>query len=142
MSDTTPTLDTSSPQTFAAYLISTVLSDPRTKAQIGSAIRWLLHGAGVALAAYPVGHLFAGVANHADWIMLAAGGILSVSQLVWRIYQDFRVDRKLAHKDAIIADAKADTAQVAQTAKEIIDAKVWPVSPAPVAPQAETKVTP
>ena len=142
MSDTTPTLDTSSPQTFVAYLIDQALGNPRTKAMIGCGIRWILHGAGVALAARPVGHLFQSAASNSDWIMLAAGVILSGGQLTWGLYQKFRVDRKLAHKDAMIADAKADTAQVAMTAKEIIDAKVWPVSPAPVAPQAEAKVTP
>ena len=76
MSDTTPTLDTSSPQTFVAYLIDQALGNPRTKAMIGCGIRWILHGAGVALAARPVGHLFQSAASNSDWIMLAAGVVI------------------------------------------------------------------
>ena len=138
-------MDTSSPQSFVAYLIEQALGDPRTKAMIGCGIRWLLHGAGVALAARPVGHLFQSAASNSDWIMLAAGVVLSAGQLVWGLYQKWRVDQKLAHKDAIIAAADAkDEAPTPPlrlpTLAEILpaDAKpqqAWPASEPPRPPR-------
>ena len=110
---------TASQDNFWAYLVDTILSDPRTKAMIGCGVRWFLHAVGVALAAYPVGHLLQGVSSNADWIMLAAGAILSLSQLVWGIYQKWRVNRKVTHLQQQVVDARATTEQIVALCRDL-----------------------
>ena len=116
MSDTpeviTPEIAPTPAPSFLSYLIDNLLSNPQAKAAIGSLIRWVLHGAGVALAARPVGHLFNGAASNADWIMLVSGAILSVCQLVWSQYQKWCEGRKTTHLQVRLANAHAVMDQV------------------------------
>ena len=93
------------PKSFVAYLLNTILSDSHTQMVIGTCIRWALHGAGVLLAAHPLGRLLNGAASNADWCMMAAGAVLSGAQLVWSIYQKWRTTQNL--------NAATDTADAA-----------------------------
>lgn len=84
MNETTDTPPDQSTETFVSYLINQVLADPRTKAQIGSAIRSTLVALGSGWAA-----------THGDALNIVVGVLIAVASAAWGLYQKFRVDRKI-----------------------------------------------
>ena len=91
------------PAMFLQFLINSVLSDPRTKAQIGSVIRGVLIAFGASWAS-----------THAQGIDLAAGILIAVATAAWGIYQKYRVDRKIGRleNDASHANLRAVVAEI------------------------------
>jgi hypothetical protein len=80
-----PVIDTGKPQVgFLPYLVDTLLSNPRTQAQIGSAARSILIMFGSSWAA-----------THGDALNLASGVLLAAVAAVWGLYQKWSVAREM-----------------------------------------------
>jgi hypothetical protein len=79
-----PVIESDKPVGFLSFVVEAVLSNPRTQAQIGTAVRTVLVAFGSSWAA-----------THGDALNLLAGGLLAVMAFVWGCYQKWRVDRKI-----------------------------------------------
>ena len=93
-------------QNFVSFVINSILNDPRTKAQIGSFVRWALHAIGTILGTVGMASMsgiIKGLSSNADLILVVSGVALSVAQLVWGLYQKWCVDRKIVYLKEIAA---------------------------------------
>jgi len=79
-----PTIESQDEQTFWAYLINALISNPRTQAQIGTLVRTVLVAFGSSWAA-----------THGDVLNLLAGVLLAIVAFVWGLYQKWIVDQKI-----------------------------------------------
>lgn len=92
----TPNQQTDQTEGFMAYLVQSVISNPRTRAQIGSAVRGALIALGSGWAS-----------THADAINVLVGIAIAILSAIWGVYQKYCVDRKIARlKDKIMEAPK------------------------------------
>jgi len=70
--------------TFMAYLLTAIIGNPRTQAQLGTLVRTILVAFGSSWAA-----------THGDALNLLAGVLLAVVAFVWGLYQKWKVDRQI-----------------------------------------------
>ena len=79
-----PVIESDKPVGFLSFVVELVLSNPRTQAQIGTAVRTVMVAFGSSWAA-----------THGDALNLLAGVLLAVAAFVWGCYQKWRVDQKM-----------------------------------------------
>jgi len=79
-----PVIESNKPLSFVSFLIESILSNPRTQAQIGTTARTILVAFGSSWAA-----------THGDVLNFLAGVLLAGVAFVWGCYQKWRVDRKI-----------------------------------------------
>jgi hypothetical protein len=84
-----PDQTTEQRDTFWAYLVNALISNPRTQAQIGTLVRTVLVAFGSSWAA-----------THGDALNLLAGVLLAIAAFIWGLYQKWCVDRKIKSMEA------------------------------------------